>query len=145
MGTNFYLHAPEANKCDHCGRSDPGEVLHIGKSSAGWVFALHVIPERGITDLDDWRALWAAGTIKNEYGDVLTPEEMELTITERGRPRDWDAEWWRPAQLYASEMHFHQRNYSERGPNGLLRHQIDGRHCIKHGAGTWDCMPGEFS
>lgn len=38
MGTNYYLHSQDP--CEHCGRSYP--ELHIGKSSAGWVFALHV-------------------------------------------------------------------------------------------------------
>lgn len=31
-----------------------------------------------------------------------------------------------------------------RGPMGLLRHKI-GPHCIAHGAGTWDLIPGKFS
>lgn len=27
MGTNYYLHMPERDKCDHCGRADEGEVI----------------------------------------------------------------------------------------------------------------------
>ena len=37
MGTNYYL---ETDACDKCGRGDG--PLHIGNSSAGWCFALHV-------------------------------------------------------------------------------------------------------
>jgi hypothetical protein len=46
---------------------------------------------------------------------------------------------------YDSWLQFHQMNHSEKGPKGLLRHKIEGGHCIKHGVGTWDCILGEFS
>lgn len=80
MGTNYYLHE---NICSHCGRGD--EPLHIGKSSAGWCFALHVIPERGLNSLEDWEKKFEKGTILNEYGNPTSPEEMLRIITER----DW--------------------------------------------------------
>jgi len=54
MGTNYYLYP--ASPCKACGRSY--EAKHIGKSSAGWCFLLHVIPEEGINDLEDWKKLW---------------------------------------------------------------------------------------
>lgn len=141
MGTNYYLH----NKpdCECCGR--PFVPMHIGKSSAGWCFALHVAPEEGINSLDDWRALWSApgSYVRNEYDERVPLEEMEKIITQRSRDKDWsDASWWQG--FYTSERHFHDKNGSERGPNGLLRHRI-GRYCASHGEGTWDCMLGEFS
>lgn len=110
MGTNYYLH--EKPDCECCGRSF--EPLHIGKSSYGWCFSLHVMP--GIKTLDDWRNRWSmpGSYIRNEYGDLVSVADMELIITGR------------------------------RGPNGLLRHQIDG-HCVGHGEGTWDYISGEFS
>jgi hypothetical protein len=141
MGTNYYLHVPRAAACPHCGRSDDTEILHIGKSSAGWVFSLHVIPEQGIHDLDDWRARWPRGRIVDECGDSVSIEQMEATITRR-KNKPFSKQRW--TGWYADEADFHAKNQSLRGPNGLLRHQI-GRHCIKHGAGTWDCMVGEFS
>jgi len=138
MGTNFYLHK---KVCDKCGRGDP--PLHIGKSSGGWCFSLHVDPENGLRDLDDWYVAMEEGEIRNEYGDKLTRSEMLGVIMARfGDPRR-EAKWWIG---YASESDFHAKNYSEPGPFGLLRHRIDGSgHCIKHGAGTWDCITGEFS
>lgn len=81
MGTNYYHH--KAAPCPTCGHQD--EPRHIGKSSGGWVFALHVYPEQGISDLPDWQREWATGTIKNEYGDTLTPQEMLSRITERSK------------------------------------------------------------
>lgn len=77
MGTNYYLHR---NTCEHCGRSD--ERIHIGKSSAGWCFSLHVIPGE-IESLEDWEEAWPSGIIKDEYDEIVSPEEMKKTITER--------------------------------------------------------------
>lgn len=141
MGTNYYLH--QKPDCECCGRSF--EPLHIGKSSGGWCFALHVVPEDGINTLDDWRNLWAApgAYIRNEYGDHVSIADMELTITGRCGEEDWDdPRWW--VGFYRSEHDFHASNHSERGPHGLLRHRI-GSHCKAHGEGTWDCIVGEFS
>lgn len=139
MGTNFYLY--EKPKCEHCGQHT-SEPKHIGKSSAGWCFSLHVIPEEGIHDLPDWERRWSqpGAWIEDEYGARLTPQEMYARIAERRRDRDWED----CPSGYRSWEEFHRRNYSEKGPNGLLRHKLD-EHCLKHGAGTWDCIPGEFS
>lgn len=129
MGTNYYL---QRDICSHCGRSD--ERLHIGKSSAGWCFSLHVDADEGINNLDDWKALWSApnARIVDEYGREISSEQMLKTITERAWPeRD------RLTKYYA-------QNHAEPGPNNLMRHQI-GHYCVGHGEGTWDLIPGEFS
>lgn len=56
MGTNFYFYEnPEINEED---------ALHIGKSSAGWCFSLHIIPELGIRDLSDWTKCFPALLLK---------------------------------------------------------------------------------
>lgn len=114
MGTNFYLY--DKPDCPICTR--PFEERHIGKSSGGWCFSLHVIPEDGIETLDDWVVEWSkpGALIRNEYGEKFTPEEMLLIVTSRN---------WRG------------------GPP--KRHDIDGFHCVGHGAGTWDLITGEFS
>lgn len=113
MGTNYYLHEKPA--CECCGREY--EALHIGKSSGGWCFSLHVIPEVGINSLDDWRARWSAPGvhIQDEYGSRIEAAEMEAIITERS------------------------------SPYGLRRHGVDDRHCVGQGEGTWDYITGEFS
>jgi len=134
MGTNYYFTPATAGPCEHCGRSDSNEELHIGKSSGGWCFALHIIPEKGINDLDDWVKLFPTGTIRDEHGDTIDAAEMMETITERS-----------VRGPIKRDHAFHYSNNSEEGPNGLVRSRVDGRHCTKHGAGTWDCMPGEFS
>lgn len=143
MGTNYYLEAEQRPPCECCGRGYETPRQHIGKSSGGWCFSLHVDPEAGIHDLDDWRARWRlpGAVIRDEYGDVHTPEAMEAIITGRGRPgRDWGA----GPHGYPDWATFHSRNHSEPGPRGLLRHRADGRFCLGHGAGTWDLIAGEF-
>jgi hypothetical protein len=136
MGTNFYL---RVDACPHCRRSD--ERKHIGKSSAGWCFGLHVIPEEGINSLEDWKKLFdvPGNRIFNEYGEELNKAQMLAVITERG----WQG-WSGLPSGYRSWTDFHASNHSQPGPKGLLRHQV-GDHCVAHGEGTWDLIPGEFS
>lgn len=114
MGTNFYWYAKE--KCNHCDREyDP---IHIGKSTYGWVFSLHITNE--IKSLDDWKAKWQTpgSYIKNSYGDIISIEEM-LNIIENRKPAVG---------------------------NKLLRHNFEtDSQLVNRGSGTWDCFSGEFS
>lgn len=126
MGTNYYFHR---DICPMCGKAD--ETFHIGKSSYGWCFSLHVIPEEGINDLPDWEKMWESGIIADEYGKRLKPVEMKDIITRRGSKPVISSEWY-------------SKNHAIPGPNGLARHKLDPQHCVKHGEGTWDCILGEF-
>jgi hypothetical protein len=87
MGTNYYFHPSGDRDCPHCGQRT--ENRHIGKSSAGWAFSLHVYPNDGITSLEDWKALWAdpKGAIFDEYGDKTSVADMLAEICERSHPR----------------------------------------------------------
>jgi len=134
MGTNYFL-VKKDNECKHCGRADE-ERRHIGKSSGGWCFGLHVYPDEGISDLADWKVLFVVDgvVIENEYGEVIPVDVMVDEITNRS--------WRRPNPMTDAEM---RMNYAVSGPNGLMRHRIASDHCIGHGAGTWDLCVGEFS
>lgn len=137
MGTNYYV---KTNDCKCCGRNDE---KHIGKSSGGWAFALHVYPEDGINNLDDWLKILSANpnSIKDEYEKSISLEELVSIITER----KWEGFPFRLVPFgYFSWRDFHEKNNSEEGPNGLLRHRL-GNDCVSHGSGTWDCIVGEFS
>lgn len=138
MGTNYYAYE---NTCECCGRGD--HERHIGKSSAGWCFSLHVHPDEGINTLEDWKLFLASPgiTIRDEYGTNVTQEELFKCITERS----WNRDNAKTPYGYASWDAFHRINHSKPGPNGLLRHVVDGRHCIGNGEGTWDYIVGEFS
>ena len=135
MGTNYYL---EKNKCGHCDRS---EKIHIGKSSVGWCFSLHVIPENQITNLDDWIALFDKHPIADEYKSQISKDEMLEIIKRRETLDRWDF----PPPYGGSWKSYHKTNHSCHGPFGLFRHQIDGQHCIGHGEGTWDLIRSKFS
>lgn len=121
MGTNYYWHR---NVCGHCKRAD--KPIHIGKSSFGWCFSLHVDPEGldgiKITNLEDWKRLWSEpnSVIRDEYGDDFSPAEMLLVITDR-RPGRYCHEDQQPK-----------------------RHPVDNRHCIGSGPGSWDLIVGIF-
>ena len=105
--------------------------LHIGKSSAGWCFALHIIPERGINELSDWVRLFnESGTIEDEYGAAVAPPVMLNVITNRSN-----------AFAKNPDAHFLRSNYATIGPNGLLRTIYKARP----GDGTYDLCKGEFS
>ena len=120
--------------CAACGRVDDEEELHIGKSSGGWCFSLNVHPDQDIHDLADWERRWElpGSIIRDEYQEVISTKEMYSVITQRyGGSLPFPAGWM-------------EMNSAEPGPNGLARHKV-GNHCIGHGAGTWDLIPGQFT
>lgn len=123
MGTNYYWHPHPL-----------AAPIHIGKSSAGWCFGLCVHPDLGIADLPDWERHWIHGWIEDEYGDIVSVDEMRERITARS--------WERNRHL--DDPVFLRWNHAVPGPNGLLRHAV-GDYCVGHGAGTWDLLPPGFS
>lgn len=133
MGTNYY----------HVVRGKPDR--HIGKSSGGWCFALHVYPEEGINTLEDWtKRLVKSGKIRDENGTSVALDFMMERIEDRKWPIPMTEEQAVRVR-YNSLAHFHETNHSEPGPNNLLRHKVDGVHCIGQGLGTWDYIIGDFS
>jgi hypothetical protein len=113
MSANYYLRAKPACTC--YGREY--ERLHIGKSSAGWCFALRVYDDgTGPANLAEWVDLFPFGVV-DEYGREVSPEEMLAIITER---KPWNG---RP----------------------LHRHQSREWHVIEYGGETYDLLHGEFS
>jgi hypothetical protein len=119
------------------GDPEADDILHIGKSSGGWCFSLHIIPELGINDLDDWIRVFIEPdrVIINEYRERIDLTEIMRIITARSRNRP-GIDRWTPED--------YKRNFAEPGPNGLARHSL-GHGCVKQGEGTWDCITGYFS
>lgn len=148
MGTNYYLHQQTSLP-----EPDHEIVLHIGKGSTGWCFSLHVMPERGINDLQDWISLieqrGSAAVIKDEYGEELPLQELLNIITDRQRLVTVDDAFTQGKKdgfyQYADTVEqWLRHNRTVRGPNNLIRPALrDGT--VWHGSGTWDCIVGEFS
>ena len=114
-------------------------LIHIGKSSLGWCFSLHVVPEFGINTYEDWVRMFIDPDriIISEYNEVIPYTKMISIITARARP---DPCTWDAARL--------ARNYAELGPGNLIRYRIDHERvhgCVGHGEGTFDYITGEFS
>lgn len=132
MGTNYYFK-----------ENDDTEPLHIGKSSYGWHFALHVYPELEINTLKDWLEILheSSGAIYDEYGEPHSVEQLERIIL--NRYKDYRTKF--PSMYYGSEEQFHTCNHSEPGLNNLYRARADGILCVGHGEGTYDYFVGEFS
>lgn len=134
MSTNYYVKTVEKSACRCCGHCEPSQLLHIGKSSMGWAFALHVTDE--IKSLEDWKKIFKTkgNIILDEYNRVITIEDMLDVITIR------------KAASQASKMNAEElrRNYAQYDRNGLLRSVIDNDRILGHGD-TWDLTTGEFS
>lgn len=133
MSTNFYLSPPQCPCCGHQAAS-----IHLGKSSVGWTFGLHVRPEENINNWQDIINLikekqadyWS---IRDEYGESYSFAQFVDVVCNRTTPRKIpkDSEWL-------------VMNYAQPGPNNLIRRQL-GKYCIGHGDGTYDYLVGEFS
>lgn len=136
MGTNYFLHSQQ---CPHCG-VERKDKMHLGKSSAGWCFSLHVYPA---LELNDWFDMWEyisfcteeeGYEIKDDCGDTINPALFFTIVWDRHCNAPHDAEWLR-------------KNHAKPGPFGLARHLIDGQHCIGNaGLNTpIDYCVGQFS
>lgn len=85
MGTNYYWHK---NTCPCCKRSE--EVVHIGKSSGGWPFNIHIYPEKDILSWKDWMGTFEceSGIIKDEYGGTITPQKLNELVEYKRMHKD---------------------------------------------------------
>lgn len=137
MGTNYYALIPNSNyhTTEVSRLIDPEyNLLHIGKSSAGWNFSLSLpnvysfdgscyeCREEGvpvIESLSDWKVFLEDKIIVDEYDNLISLEELLSIITERV--------------------------FNE--GSSLKRHSMGGAYdlCVGWGEGTWDYMRGEFS
>jgi len=142
MGTNYYWCK---GICESCGKSDTR--LHIGKSSLGWCFQLHVShpDEKGLlpSSLEGWISLFGVedSQILTEFGDAIAPAEMVHTITVRNFMRDWEKD---APEGYDSWDEWLEDNSVTKGPYNLTRFIAGAENCIGWGAGTWDLLTGEF-
>ena len=136
MGTNYYARKYDENTCNV-------HQLHIGKSSGGWHFSLHIIREIDMYDnqvdepilsLSDWLLIFDTYRIFDEYDKEITKEEMLDIIKNRGAHSD--------TVLTEQEA---SKCGGIIGYNNLVASKIDYNHCFGNEGGTWDLIGGEFS
>jgi len=146
MGTNYYLHKGK-QPCTCCNLSSDRDPTHIGKSSYGWTFALHVLPELGITSLESWLKFIekdGPNTIFNEYGEIVSIDEFKDIVLKRGNGNycmsNDDADKRRTHE-YGKPVIYHPVQST------LRRHNVDGEFCVGHGPddATYDLIRGHFS
>ena len=66
MGTNYYA---ITNECAACGRHD---VIHLGKSSAGWQFTFQYNGGRLYKNVREMKRWLSGKVIHDEYGQLVT-------------------------------------------------------------------------
>ena len=78
MGTNYFVKTGKMTTvtCNYGCQHQIEEELHIGKYAWGWKFCLHIIPEKGIYELNDWKPLFKSGLIFDEYKNQISYEDM---------------------------------------------------------------------
>ena len=124
MGTNYYT---REERCSACGHRKKGR--HLGKSSAGWHFALRIYPEEGIRDISDiFKLAHDAGGVVDEYGQQHSVEDFMHIVMVRFR---FDKDELPP--------HWFTENQASRGWLGLAK-----RRGSETG-GPWDYINHEFS
>jgi hypothetical protein len=77
MGTNYYFRKHKGNKCNHCGRGEEYEELHVGKSSMGWSFCFDSWYGE-FKSFKDWKKLLEANPDKlyDEYNRNIPLKEF---------------------------------------------------------------------
>ena len=141
MGTNYYIRQKECQHCHH--RPDD---IHIGKSSAGWVFALHVDDQ--FKCLDDYINYVKDNDLKihNEYDEEIDVDSFKSICLDRGMSITIEQSTNCHNHLYKTTLTVQQyldRNHAVEGPRNLLRSKIDG-HCIGYD-GDIDLIQSDFS
>ena len=129
MSTNYYWHEKPA-PCHACGH-DKSKILHIGKSSMGWVFMLHIDSEESLSTLEDWQDRWAesGSKILSEYGTLIPIDQMNDIILDRENTGDV----WSLNEQIAYR--------ATQGPNGLYRGLSNFAPADN---ATYDLVTGEF-
>lgn len=167
MGTNYYanidrnktkLSATEIEVLEYEPElSNPDDFLiHLGKSSSGWRFSLHVYPEIGIMNWNDVLNKIVLNSIEilDEYGDAIPVQDFIRIATDRKShkaefpikvcPRGKRLGEW--IEVWSDDEYFEQTGY-RLDKHGLNIHPIDRDHCIGNGSEneTFDYIVGNFS
>jgi sulfite reductase beta subunit-like hemoprotein len=134
MGTNYYIRTPGCeNGCSHCTEA---ELIHLGKSSAGWRFGFYIPPDcPREAAYEAWTVrleahLRLGGHIEDEYGVRVTKEELLDLIESKQHLRS-----------HLNPLPDERRSWRERGMSDLYRSLMKS-HFLSDG---YDFSDREFS
>ena len=88
MGTNYYA---KINICPCCKK--PEETAHLGKSSAGWSFALQYNGGRFYTDFEGMKDWLKGKVIEDEYGGKISKEDFIKMVESKKKIKDPNADY----------------------------------------------------
>ena len=80
MGMNYYQVVTK--KCPHCNEPINKELVHIGKSSAGWAFTFRAYPG-DIDTVADWRERLDGATIIDEAEQPISPTDFWQKVNDK--------------------------------------------------------------
>ena len=130
MGCNYYVQTRKPKTYSSCNHTEEEEMFHIGKSSYGWVFSLHVTDKIGTWD--KMQEFIYDKQIVDEYDRPIGFLEFKEIVL--GRARDEEK-----VELFGSkDCFFDNETY-------LMRHVADGIHCVFNHHLTLDYIRGDFS
>ena len=135
MSTNYYVKTGRKERvvCNYGCVHEIDERLHVGLYSNGWKFCLHIIPEKNINNLEDWKEILKNGRIYDEYQRDIHYEEMIGTIVGD----------------YEDKGHKPQKNANEIGGYYTMFDPNDGLFYVSKNKlgkdGSYVLVEGEFS
>ena len=142
MGTNYYI---VMSACPHC-KHKPDNI-HIGKSSSGWVFALHA--DENFKCLHDYIDYVEKNSLSiiNEYDEPISIDELNDICLNRSSQYTFEENLEMYQKVFKKPItmdEWFNNNSAVKGPRNLMRSKIDGIHCIGHD-GDIDLIRGTFS
>lgn len=88
MGCNYHV---KINICSCCKR--PEEEIHLGKSSAGWSFALQYNGGKFYTNFEEMKKWLEDKVIENEYGEKVSKEDFIKLVESKKKIKDPDTDY----------------------------------------------------
>lgn len=129
--------------CNYYAETADGTRVHVGKSSAGWSFLFHVVRDRELVSLADWRAFLDRPDVElfdcedrfldaDVFFDTVVLNRDRFVVPRHDVQRD-------PSWQWANHAFFDD-------VFKVARPVVGGRSgCIRNGDGPYDFIVGEFS
>lgn len=149
MSINYYL-VKSVQRSQPAATQNQLMRLHIGLDSAGWNFALHAYPDKGISTWADWLDVFEQNSdlqIIDEYGlPVPVSEFIDIVTKRQPLSSPFSKEFLKRNQCTVSEYGLASAYLDLEAISSLATcpAQRVTTGCISHGEGTWEMLIGDF-